>query len=137
MANASIAQAVSRQTVASAIRQARIQAAEHRAWINAINKAAINLEVCRWAFDGDNLRIQSATTSNTYYTVTVHECPCKAGQAGRPCWHRAAVRLLIKAAEIVYTPGATNGYQDAPLYPFEDAPPSYAALTQAINDLLN
>ncbi len=44
MANASVAQAISRQTVAAALRQARIEAQEHRAWITAINKVALNLE---------------------------------------------------------------------------------------------
>ncbi len=37
MANASIAQSVSRQTVALALQEARKQAAEHQAWLNAIN----------------------------------------------------------------------------------------------------
>ena len=100
MANASVAQSISRQTVAAALREARIQAAEHRAWINAINRAALNLEAVTWAFDGDVLRIASASTT-TRYTVTPDGCECKAGNAGRPCWHRAAWRLLRKAAEMV------------------------------------
>ncbi len=50
MANASVAQAISRQTVAAALRAARTEAAEHQAWINAINRAAVNLEACSWAF---------------------------------------------------------------------------------------
>ena len=40
MANATIAQAVNRQTVALALQEARKQAGEHQAWLNAINKAA-------------------------------------------------------------------------------------------------
>ncbi len=101
MANASVAQAVNRQTVAAALRQARIEAAEHRQWIAAINRAALNLEACGWAFDGEALVIASATTPSARYTVTMEGCECKAGQAGRPCWHRAAWRLLRKAAELV------------------------------------
>ncbi len=100
MANASIAQQVNRQTVAAALREARIQAAEHRAWINAINRAALNLEAVAWAYDGDVLRIASAST-NARYTVTPEGCECRAGGAGKPCWHRAAWRLLRKAAEMV------------------------------------
>ncbi len=100
MANATVAQAVNRQTVARALQVAREQAAEHRAWINAINRAALNLEACPWAFDGDVLRIASAS-SGARYTVGVEGCECKAGVAGRPCWHRAAWRLLRKAAEMV------------------------------------
>jgi hypothetical protein len=100
MANSTVAQSINRQTVAAALRQARIEAAEHKAWINAINKAALNLEACSWAFDGEVLRIASAT-STARYTVDAHGCECKAAQDGRPCWHRAARRLLCKAAELV------------------------------------
>ncbi len=99
MANASVAQSISRQTVAAALRQARIEAAEHKAWINAINRAALNLESCVWQFDGETLVIASAS-SNKRYTVTQYGCECRAFADGWPCWHRAARRLLIKAAEL-------------------------------------
>ena len=101
MANASIAQSINRQTVAAALAAARTEAQEHRLWITAINRAALNLEACPWAFDGETLRIASATTRGTRYTVTLDGCECKAAQDGRPCWHRAAWRLLRKAAELV------------------------------------
>ena len=80
---------------------ARNEATEHRLWITAINRAALNLEACPWAFDGETLRIASATTRGTRYTVSPERCECKAAQDGRPCWHRAAWRLLRKAAEMV------------------------------------
>ena len=117
MANASVAQSISRQTVAAALRQARIDAQEHRDWINAINRAALNLEACSWAFDGEVLQIASAT-SNARYTVDRHGCECKAGQAGRPCWHRAACRLLVKAAEIGQQP-PLSGVQQGVLQQLE------------------
>ncbi len=101
MANATVAQSISRQTVAAALAAARTEAAEHRAWINAINRAALNLEACPWAFDGETLRIASATTRGKRYTVSPEGCECKAAKEGRPCWHRAAWRLLRKAAEMV------------------------------------
>ena len=101
MANGSIVQQVNRSTVAAALAAARTEAATHRARINAINRAALNLEACSWAFDGDTLRIASATTRGTRYTVSPEGCECKAAQDGRPCWHRAAWRLLRKAAELV------------------------------------
>jgi hypothetical protein len=100
MANATVAQSINRQTVAAALRQARTDAAEHQAWINAINKAALELEAASWAFDGETLRIASWTSTGRY-TATAHTCECKAYAAGRPCWHRAAARLLVKASEIV------------------------------------
>ncbi len=104
MANATVAQSINRQTVAAALAAARTEAAEHRLWITAINRAALNLEACPWAFDGDTLRIASATTRGTRYTVNPDGCECKAAQDGRPCWHRAAWRLLRKAAELVPAP---------------------------------
>ena len=104
MANATVAQSISRQTVAAALAAARTEAAEHRLWITAINRAALNLEACPWAFDGETLRIASATTRGTRYTVSPDGCECKAAQDGRPCWHRAAWRLLRKAAELVMPP---------------------------------
>ncbi len=104
MANATVAQSINRQTVAAALAAARTEAAEHRLWITAINRAALNLEACSWAFDGDTLRIASATTRGTRYTVSPEGCECKAAQDGRPCWHRAAWRLLRKAAELVRPP---------------------------------
>jgi len=104
MANATVAQSINRQTVAAALAAARTEAAEHRLWITAINRAALNLEACPWAFDGETLRIASATIRGTHYTVSPEGCECKAAQDGCPCWHRAAWRLLRKAAEMVQPP---------------------------------
>ncbi len=100
MANASIAQSVNRQSVGVALQQARRECADHLAWLNALNRAALNLEAGFWQFDGDILVVSSATKQGTRYVVDAIGCTCKAGQAGRPCWHRAARRLLLKAAEL-------------------------------------
>ena len=106
MANATVAQAATRRNVALALREARVQAAEHQAWLNAINKAALYLAGDQWQFDGEVLIITSATTAGARYHVTAHSCECKAFAAGRPCWHRAAARLLEKSAEVVALPKA-------------------------------
>ena len=103
MANATVTQAVNRQTVAAALATARAECAQYTAWLNAVNRAALNLEACPWQFDGDTLRIGSANSS-TRYTVTAEGCECKAHESGRPCWHRAARRLLVKAAELAQRP---------------------------------
>ncbi len=126
MANSSIAQAVNRQSVALALRDARAKCAASQCWLNAVNRAALNLESCRWSFDGDTLRIESATSSGTFYTVTVEQCPCKAGQKGEPCWHRASCRLLVKAAEMT-----------APARPVADAKPTMAELQAAADELFS
>ncbi len=133
MASASIAQSVNRHTVGAALQEARRQCGQQLRWLNALNRAALNLEACPWQFDGDVLVIASASDGSSRYTVDTHGCECRAAQKGNPCWHRAARRLLVKAAEMTYTASATNGYQDAPLRPFEDARPSFAELTAAIN----
>src|SRR5215213_5317055 len=104
MANASIAQAVNRQSVALALQEARKQAAEHQAWLNAINKAALYLAAEQWAFDGEVLVIVSATTDDAKYLVTSKTCQCKAFTRGIPCWHRAAARLLCKTSEVGQEP---------------------------------
>ncbi len=139
MANATVAQAVNRSTVALALRDARAKCGASNRWLNALNRAALNLESCRWAFDGDTLRVESATNSGDFYTVTVEVCPCSAGKAGKPCWHRAGCRLLCKAAEMTYTAATTNGYQDAPARPFAqgapDAKPTMAELQAAADEL--
>jgi len=135
MANATVAAAVNRQTVALALRDARAKCAASHRWLNAVNRAALNLEAVRWQFDGDTLRVESATNSGDFYTVTVEVCPCQAGKAGKPCWHRAGCRLLCKAAEMTYTAATTNGYQDAPARPFEDARPTMAELQAAADEL--
>ena len=124
MANASVAQAVNRQSVAAALRDARAKCAASQRWLNAVNRAALNLESCKWSFDGDTLRIESATSSGTFYTVTVATCPCKAGQKGEPCWHRAGCRLLVKAAEMA-----------APVPAVEDAHPTMEELQAAADEL--
>ena len=46
VANRSIAQAVNRTAVARALAQARAECVGQVAWMNAINRAALNLESC-------------------------------------------------------------------------------------------
>ncbi len=113
MANASLAH-VTRHTVAQAIAQARKDCAHSIRWLNAVNRAALELEVGGWQFDGAMLRMPSATNPNTRYTVDAHGCTCPAGHAGKPCKHRTAWRLLCKAAEIAQQPAR-------PRYTAEDA----------------
>ena len=103
MANTTIAQSVNRSNTAQALAQARAECANDPRWLNAVNRAALNLEACPWQFDGETLVIQSATSANRY-RVTAEGCECKAFAAGYPCWHRAARRLLIQADEISRRP---------------------------------
>lgn len=103
MATGSIPAMISRESVGRAIALARIECKDDKRWLNAVNRAALNLEACAWQFNGDVLMIKSAS-EDVEYTVTERMCECKAYIGGKPCWHRAAVRLLMKAAEIAHIP---------------------------------
>ncbi len=111
MANAILAHQVNRESITQAINEARQQCQTHRRWLNALNKAADYLEAApigAWQFDGETLRIASRTTTGQRYTVTARGCECKAAEDGIPCWHRAAHRLLCKAAEGVRIPAPVS-----------------------------
>jgi hypothetical protein len=135
MANATIAQAVNRQTVALALQEARKQAAEHQAWLNAINKAALYLAAEQWAFDGETLVIMSATTDDARYLVTVKHCECRAFKRGIPCWHRAAARLLCKTAEMYQEAHSASWYKGA-YYTPEQIEVSRQAREAAVEELV-
>jgi len=100
MANANVTTHITKESIGKAIAQARVECADSRRWLNAVNRAAVELLVSYWQFDGETLRIESATTPGTRYTVDERGCNCSAGKADKPCKHRAAWRLLLKAAEI-------------------------------------
>ncbi len=125
MSNATVAQSINRQTVAAALRQARIDAQEHQAWINAINKAALELEAAVWQFNGDELTIESRSQAGKKYTVsTFSPCECRAAGNGRVCWHWAALTLLQTAATVA---------EQAQKPRMSDA--EYAAVLTACDDL--
>lgn len=103
MATTSVPALVSRESVGKAIALAREECAADKRWLNAINRAALNLEACQWQFDGIVFIVKSAT-EDIHYNVTPDGCECKAFLSGKPCWHRAARRLLLKAAELAMLP---------------------------------
>ncbi len=78
MASTSIASLVNREAMGKALAQARRDCSESKSWLNAINRAALNLEACMWQFDGETLMVKSAT-EDIHYTVTKDGCECK-------CW---------------------------------------------------
>jgi hypothetical protein len=101
MSNAILSQ-VDRQNVGQALRQARHTYRADRAMLTAVNKAALNLEACRWQWDGVTLAIESATEVGTV-THRLSErsaCTCQAGQKGRVCWAFAALQLLAIAGDL-------------------------------------
>ncbi len=104
MSNAILAQSISRQTVGHALRLMRHECRFNSREVNALNRAALNLEACSWQYDGEALVIESASTMHQRYHVEHTGCDCKAGSAGRRCWHLAAFTLIRRAAELALTP---------------------------------
>ncbi len=109
-----IVQHITKESIARAIAQARVECADSRRWLNAVNRAAVELLVSHWQFDGQILAIESATSPGTRYHVDATGCDCPASHAGKPCKHRAAWRLLCKAAELAQQPAPrTYSAEDA------------------------
>ena len=83
-------------------------------WINAIAKAAVEIEengvFMTWMEDDKSLLIWSQKSNHIYTSNGV--CQCRAFEQGSPCFHRAAARLvrlyletenaLFQAEEIPY-----------------------------------
>ncbi len=124
MANASLAQSITRQNVGNALRLMRHECRYNSTEINAINRAALNLEACTWQYDGEALSIESASTQFQRYHITYTGCDCKAGTRGRACWHMAAFLLIQRAAQLALTPAKPRMSDE-----------QYAAAVAAVDDL--
>lgn len=77
--------------VGTALRDLRVQFADDKPHLNALNRAALNVIACKWAIWPDGVQIQSATNAERYYHVTDAGCDCPASGI---CWHMAALVLL-------------------------------------------
>ena len=124
MANASLAQSITRQNVGNALRLMRHECRFNSAEVTALNKAGLELEASPWQYDGELLVISSRTSAATRYTITYSGCDCKAGTNGRRCWHMAAFLLIQRAAQLALTP-AKPAMSDE----------QYAAVVAACDDL--
>lgn len=66
-------------------------------WQTAIAKAKQQFETNPYIFwDGESLLVLSDSTE---IYVAGRECQCKAYRHGKPCWHRAAARLIKRYHE--------------------------------------
>lgn len=92
-------QAPSRAAVAAALLAARAACAADRRWLAAANKAAVELDTGAWAWNGSTLVVRSRTTAGRQYRCTATTCECPAYAKSTPCWHRAAARLIERAAQ--------------------------------------
>jgi hypothetical protein len=119
---------VTRQHVGQALRSLRLNYRHDSRRLNAVNRAALNLEACAWYRQPDGLLvIESATATGTVrYHVDGPHCDCQAGQHGTPCWHAQANELLHDAEAIASTPTRPR---------MSDA--QYAAVVAAADELFN
>lgn len=77
---------------------AKRSAADSPRWLNAIDRAAVELETNPYidAMDTHTLLIGSPS-GNTY--IGNSTCQCEAYRRGIACWHRAAARLYQRYTE--------------------------------------
>lgn len=71
-------------------------------WTKIIYRALVHLAAGQFMYDGHVVTLKSAT-SDLVYRITVAEpmtCTCKGRSKGYVCWHVAAARLIVRAAEI-------------------------------------
>jgi hypothetical protein len=81
------------QTLAAVVEKATHDAANHPRWLQAIARAIVELESNPWITRGDLHGLIIGSTSGKCYTSN-GVCQCTAFEFGRPCWHRAASRLV-------------------------------------------
>lgn len=69
-------------------------------WTNAIAKATLQIEsnpFMTYQHDSHSLLILSPESGEIY--TANGTCQCKAFEAGQPCWHRAAARIVTRYIE--------------------------------------
>ncbi len=79
-------------TLAVVVAQARSDAAERPRWLAAIGRAVLELETNPWIERADHGLIIGSPSGKCY--AANGTCQCRAFDFGKPCWHRAAARLV-------------------------------------------
>jgi hypothetical protein len=88
------------KVAAEAIARINPNAENGKRWINAIAKSVVEIEnnpFISFDFDSHSLLILS-DKSGEIYTAN-GTCQCKAFAQGKPCYHRAAARLVVRYLE--------------------------------------
>jgi hypothetical protein len=85
-------------------------------WVNAIAKAAVEIEqngvFMTWQEEDHSLLIWSQRSNNIYTSNGV--CQCRAFEQGAPCFHRAAARLVRLYMEPETVPAPVGGVNEIP-----------------------
>jgi hypothetical protein len=79
------------------ITTARERVADDPRWLHAIERAAHELAENPYIERGASALLIGSPSGNVYAANGV--CQCKAYEHGRPCWHRAAGRLVQRYDE--------------------------------------
>ena len=80
-------------TLAAVVDKARSDAAEHPRWLAAIDRAVVELLQNPWIERGELHGVVIGSPSGNCYAAN-GVCQCLAYKHNRPCWHRAAARLV-------------------------------------------
>jgi uncharacterized protein YciI len=107
---------LNRDLLSEVVATARQGAAAHPHWLKAIEKADQFLRSHEGGIlvDQDGTAHIPSATSTTVYSAN-GVCQCQAFQNARPCWHRAAARLLTRYRE------ALEAKADQLMHAVEDA----------------
>jgi hypothetical protein len=88
-------------------------------WINAIAKAAAEIEqngvFMTWQSEDHSLLIWSQKSNNIY--TANGSCQCRAFEQGAPCFHRAAARLVRLYMEMENAPVQIKEVKEIPYLP--------------------
>jgi hypothetical protein len=100
----------------SKIEQTVTDAQTKKRWINAIAKAAAEIEqngvFMTWQNEDHSLLIWSQRSNNIYTANGV--CQCRAFEQGAPCFHRAAARLVRLYMELETAPAPVGEAREIP-----------------------
>jgi hypothetical protein len=80
-------------TLAAVVEKATHDAANHPRWLVAIGRAILELDSNPYIERGDLHGLIIGSPSGKLYSAN-GTCQCEAHSFGRPCWHRAAARLV-------------------------------------------
>jgi len=85
----------------SAVDRARVNAQDDPRWLRAIDAGwdwLLQQDELSYNAATHELVVQSATGSGEYRANGA--CQCRAAELDRPCWHRAAARIVRRAVEL-------------------------------------
>ncbi len=89
---------INNEIMTTEIEAALVSVAGDKRWTNAITRASVEIETNPYLHDnGHALLILSA--SDEIYSAN-GTCTCKAFVNHKPCWHRAAARLVKRYNEV-------------------------------------